>query len=138
MLYEDKAVGVKGSLAKILKDIRLWINNEDEKLLEIFNISLEVLRKDNSKYVSSKANSNWSLINNSNFMNADQLKMIDNKSAKLEKRENKYKIFPAHQSKSMKQVKDIKKFSKIKRLNSFNTIPGGKMRKKKLKKRRKT
>jgi len=49
-------VGVKGALAKILKDIRLWINNEDSKLVEIFNESLEVLRKDKSKYVSSKAN----------------------------------------------------------------------------------
>lgn len=56
LLFEDKAVGVKGALAKILKDLRLWISSEDEKLLEIFNECLEVLRKDKSKYVSSKAN----------------------------------------------------------------------------------
>jgi len=50
-LSTDKSVGVKGSLAEMLSDIRQWINQDDGQMINSFNRTLEKLRKDKSKYV---------------------------------------------------------------------------------------
>ena len=43
-------------------------NSTDNAMLNKFNKSLEKLRKDKSKYVQSRANQNWQLMNKQDFM----------------------------------------------------------------------